>query len=118
MRSQFTLPLTLSRRQADDEFPGLGSFEVYERSKSSSKELSVRVTLSEGAHSAVLDASLVRRTDSIAGPSRDQRELTSICEENRMPSMLCKCSLDERSQVRRKQSPPRARRTREIRGNC
>ncbi|GAA5983456.1 hypothetical protein JCM10908_000292 [Rhodotorula pacifica] len=34
------------------------SFEVYERSKSSSKELSVRVTLSEGAHSAVLDASL------------------------------------------------------------
>ncbi|BGO99739.1 inositol hexakisphosphate and diphosphoinositol-pentakisphosphate kinase [Rhodotorula toruloides] len=34
------------------------SFEVYERSKGDSKELSVRVTLSEGAHSAVLDASL------------------------------------------------------------
>ncbi|CEQ39539.1 SPOSA6832_01065, partial [Sporobolomyces salmonicolor] len=34
------------------------AFEVYERSKGDSKELSVRVTLSEGAHSAVLDASL------------------------------------------------------------
>ncbi|BGP16358.1 hypothetical protein JCM10213_004899 [Rhodosporidiobolus nylandii] len=34
------------------------SFEVYERSKGDAKELSVRVTLSEGAHSAVLDASL------------------------------------------------------------
>lgn len=39
---------------------------MYERSKSSSKELSVRVTLSEGAHSAVLDASLVRGTRSPA----------------------------------------------------
>lgn len=35
---------------------------MYERSKGSSKELSVRVTLSEGAHSAVLDASLVRQS--------------------------------------------------------
>ncbi|GAA6040194.1 hypothetical protein JCM8097_004177 [Rhodosporidiobolus ruineniae] len=34
------------------------SFEVYERMKGDNKELSVRVTLSEGAHSAVLDASL------------------------------------------------------------
>ncbi|GAA6053816.1 hypothetical protein JCM3770_003050 [Rhodotorula araucariae] len=34
------------------------SFEVYERMKGDHKELSVRVTLSEGAHSAVLDASL------------------------------------------------------------
>ncbi|GAA5850406.1 hypothetical protein JCM8547_001865 [Rhodosporidiobolus lusitaniae] len=34
------------------------SFEVYERFKGETKELSVRVTLSEGAHSAVLDASL------------------------------------------------------------
>ncbi|GAA5820059.1 hypothetical protein JCM11251_005466 [Rhodosporidiobolus azoricus] len=34
------------------------SFEVYERNKGETKELSVRVTLSEGAHSAVLDASL------------------------------------------------------------
>ncbi|TNY19464.1 inositol pyrophosphate synthase [Rhodotorula diobovata] len=34
------------------------SFEVYERMKGEQKELSVRVTLSEGAHSAVLDASL------------------------------------------------------------
>lgn len=34
------------------------SFEVYERSKGDAKELSVRLSLSEGAHSAVLDASL------------------------------------------------------------
>ena len=36
----------------------LRRFEVYERMKGEQKELSVRVTLSEGAHSAVLDASL------------------------------------------------------------
>lgn len=34
------------------------TFEVYERSKADSKELAVRISLSEGAHSAVLDASL------------------------------------------------------------
>lgn len=35
------------------------TFEVYERSKSDEKkELSVRISLSEGAHSAALDASL------------------------------------------------------------
>ncbi|SCV72227.1 BQ2448_4921 [Microbotryum intermedium] len=34
------------------------AFEVYERTKGDTKELSVRVSLSEGAHSAVLDASL------------------------------------------------------------
>jgi len=34
------------------------SFEIYERSKGDTKELSVRVSLSAGAHSAVLDASL------------------------------------------------------------
>lgn len=33
-------------------------FEVYERSKADTKELAVRISLSEGAHSAVLDASL------------------------------------------------------------
>jgi hypothetical protein len=40
-------------------FNPVHSFEVYERSKGDGpKELSVRVSLSEGAHSAVLDASL------------------------------------------------------------
>ncbi|GAA5893601.1 inositol polyphosphate kinase VIP1 [Sporobolomyces salmoneus] len=34
------------------------AFEIYERSKGDTKELSVRVSLSAGAHSAVLDASL------------------------------------------------------------
>ncbi|KAL8293687.1 hypothetical protein RQP46_000388 [Phenoliferia psychrophenolica] len=34
------------------------TFEVYERSKADLKELAVRISLSEGAHSAVLDASL------------------------------------------------------------
>lgn len=33
-------------------------FEVYERSKDDGQELAVRISLSEGAHSAVLDASL------------------------------------------------------------
>lgn len=34
------------------------TFEVYQRTKQDNKELAVRVSLSEGAHSAVLDASL------------------------------------------------------------
>ncbi|GAA5975992.1 hypothetical protein JCM11641_002862 [Rhodosporidiobolus odoratus] len=51
------LPITMQHTPELDYMSYI-SCEVYERSKGDAKELSVRVTLSEGAHSAVLDASL------------------------------------------------------------
>ncbi|GJN90598.1 hypothetical protein Rhopal_003610-T1 [Rhodotorula paludigena] len=54
------------------------SFEVYERSKGDSKELSVRVTLSEGAHSAVLDASLDAKHALQVQPRRALTEHISV----------------------------------------
>lgn len=61
MRLPSSLLFSLGSRVRGTDTRPLGRprrFEVYERMKGEQKELSVRVTLSEGAHSAVLDASL------------------------------------------------------------